>query len=259
MKQPKVSVPHITVGTSGWQYRDWNGLFYPADIKGKAQLGYFAKHFKSVEINSTFYHVPRISSVENWAVSVPADFRYVIKMNRFLTHTKRLTSDDEFTEKLQQFLGLLQPLKGKLAAILVQLPPSMLVANSRLEYLAEQVIDAEQRLGMRLPLAMEYRNASWFNDETFAIMRRYNIANVINDSPNRWPASKEVTADFAYIRLHGRTQLYRSSYSDEELAEWADFMRDYCAGCDQVFCYFNNDYDGVAIQNATSLQQILKS
>jgi uncharacterized protein YecE (DUF72 family) len=251
--------PKVIVGTSGWQYTDWNGLFYPSDIKGKSQLGYFAKHFKSVEINSTFYHMPRLSSVENWAASVPDDFRFVIKLNRFMTHTKRLTSDEQFTERLQEFLGLLKPLNGKLAAVLVQLPPSMRVANSRLEYIAEQVKDAESRLKMRMPLAIEFRHESWFNDETFALMRKHNLANVINDSPNRWPASQEITADFAYIRFHGNKQLYRSSYSSDELNEWAAFIAQECSLCEQVLCYFNNDYHGVAIQNAKTLQGIISA
>lgn len=246
----------VTIGTSGWQYSDWNnGVFYPADVKGKAQLGYFADHFKSVEINSTFYHVPRLTSAENWAASVPDDFRFVIKMNRFLTHTKRLTSDDQFTEKLWEFLELLHPLRGKLAAILVQLPPSMRVANSRLEYLAEQVRDAEKKFDMKLPIALEFRHNSWFNDETYEVMRRHNLVNVINDSLNRWPASKVITADFAYIRFHGNKQLYRSSYTDEELQEWTAFIKTSAKACTQVFCYFNNDYDGVAVKNAKSLQE----
>jgi len=252
-----IKATDIIIGTSGWQYKDWNGLFYPTDIKGKAQLSYFAKYFKSVEINSTFYHVPRLSSIENWATSVPTNFRFVIKMNRFLTHTKRLTSDDQFTEKLQEFLTLLQPFDNKLAAILVQLPPSMRVANSRLTYLAEQVRQAEIQLGIHISIAMEFRHESWFNNETFAIMRSYNIANVINDSPNRWPASKVVTADFAYIRFHGSKRLYRSSYTDEELTQWASFIQTECCSCKQVFCYFNNDHDGVALQNAASLRHIL--
>lgn len=248
---------HITIGTSGWQYKDWNGPFYPEGIKGTAQLAYFASQFKTVEINSTFYHLPRLSSVENWARSTPDDFRFVIKMNRFLTHTKRLTSDDQFTEYLQDFLKLLVPLGDKLAAVLVQLPPSMQVSNSRLEYLAEQCKDAEALHGMRFSLALEFRHASWFNDETYAVMRRYNIANVINDSPNRWPASRAVTADFAYIRFHGNKVLYRSSYADEELAHWAEFIKTSCGTCKQVLCYFNNDHDTVAVQNAKSLKNII--
>lgn len=248
-------IPQVIIGTSGWQYKDWNGVFYPESIKGKAQLGYFATQFSSVEINSTFYHVPRLSSIENWAQSVPDDFRFVIKMNRFLTHTKRLTSDEQFTQKLQEFLTLLKPLGNKLATVLVQLPPSMRVENSRLEYLAEQRRDAEMLLDMKLPLAIEFRHASWFNEETFAVMTKHNLASVINDSPNRWPASNEVPADFAYIRFHGNKQLYRSSYDDEELEAWTDFIMDDCGDCKRVLCYFNNDYGGVAVRNAKSLQQ----
>jgi uncharacterized protein YecE (DUF72 family) len=124
--------------------------------------------------------------------------------------------------------------------------------------LVEQIKDAEKRLGMRLPLAMEFRHASWFNEETFTMMRKYNVADVINDSPNRWPASQAVTASTAYIRFHGNKQLYRSSYSDEELEKWVDFIRTACKDCEQVLCYFNNDYGGVAVQNATTLRRILR-
>jgi uncharacterized protein YecE (DUF72 family) len=250
-------VPRITIGTSGWQYKDWNGLFYPDTIKGTAQLPYFAAHFKSVEINSTFYHMPRRSSVENWAASVPDDFQFAIKMNRFLTHTKRLTSDDQFTDTLHEFLYVLEPLGTKLAAVLVQLPPSMHVADSRLEYLAEQVKLAEQRLHMRLPLAIEFRHSSWFNPTTSAVMRDKNLATVINDSPDRWPAAKIVTGDLAYIRFHGSQQLYRSSYTKDEHANWVEFIKTTCAPCTRILCYFNNDYNGVAVQNAKMLQEMI--
>lgn len=249
----------VIVGTSGWQYKDWNGRFYPEDITGKAQLPYFAKHFKSVEINTTFYHTPRLSSIETWAKSVPADFGFVIKLNRFLTHTKRMTSDEQFTDYLHDFLDLLKPLRRKLSAILVQLPPSMKVENSRLEYFAEAIIVAEKRLKMRLPIAMEFRHGSWFNEETFSLMRKYDMANVINDSPKRWPASREVTATFVYIRFHGSKRLYRSSYSREELEKWAEFINKHCVSCSHVFCYFNNDYNGVAVRNAKTLQQIISN
>ena len=174
-----------------------------------------------------------------------------------MTHTKRLTSDEQFTEKLQEFLASLVPLGPKLAAILVQLPPSMRVDNARLQYLAEQVRDAEQLHGVRFPLTLEFRNETWFNDATFELLRQYNIATVMNDSPNRWPATRAITADWAYIRFHGSTQLYRSSYSDDELAAWAEFMRTACADCKQIFCYFNNDFGGVALGNAKSLQYIV--
>jgi uncharacterized protein YecE (DUF72 family) len=250
---------NVVIGTSGWQYADWNGKFYPRDIKGKAQLNYFAERFDTVEVNSTFYHVPRASTLENWSAAVPKGFRFVIKLNRFLTHTKRLTSDDQFTERLQEFLELLKPLDDKLAAILVQLPPSMRVANSRLEYLAEQVRDAEKKLKLVMPLAVEFRHDSWFNAETYALMRKYNLANVINDSPGRWPASQTVTADFAYIRFHGSKRLYRSSYTTAELQKWAEFIQEDCADCRQVLCYFNNDYNATAVHNAIALRKIVTS
>ncbi|MDB5183139.1 MAG: hypothetical protein JWO47_923 [Candidatus Saccharibacteria bacterium] len=254
MKQNK---PQVIVGTSGWQYGHWNGKFYPDKMKAKDKLAYFAEHFHSVEINSTFYHVPLESSVQNWYDGVPADFKYVIKLNRFLTHTKRLTSDEQFSESLHDFFRRISLLKEKLAAVLVQLPPSMKADNNRLEFVAVEVEKYEKEFGVRFPLAFECRNISWFNQGTFDLMKRYNIANVINDSPNRWPASTQVTADFAYIRFHGNKQLYRSSYSDEELKDWAGFIKTECKNCKTVYCYFNNDFGGAAIDNAQTLAHLV--
>jgi uncharacterized protein YecE (DUF72 family) len=193
---------------------------------------------------------------ENWAMNVPDTFQFVIKMNRFFTHTKRLVPDEQFAQHLEEFLRSLLPLGNKLAAILVQLPPSMKADNSRLHNLAQLVSRNERSIGTTFPLALEFRHSSWFDEETFEVMRRLNIANVINDSPNRWPSSKEITANFAYIRFHGNRELYRSSYSDQELSDWAHFIHGLPDACERALCYFNNDYEGVAIRNAQTLKRL---
>lgn len=245
------------IGTSGWLYKDWDGRFYPADVKPKDRFAYFTTQFDSVEINSTFYHVPRESTLKSWYDTAPSGFCFAIKLNRYLTHSKRLHGDQEFDEALGDFFKRLRLLKDKLAVVLVQLPPGLRADNERLEHLAKAVERSEKQLKMRFRLAIEFRHASWFNEGTFALMRRYGLINVINDSPDRWPASKEITTDAAYIRFHGNRRLYRSSYTDSEMNEWADFITG--TGCDTVFAYFNNDYNAVAVDNARTLIKQLKS
>lgn len=247
----------VIIGTSGWQYRDWHRLFYPPGVTGTKLLPYFATHFKTVEINSTFYGLPKTEWVQRWAASVPDDFVFSVKLNRFLTHNKRLVPDDETAVRLYEFLELLQPLGAKFAVLLVQLPPSMQAADERLTFLAKELAHARRKLKLHFGVAVEFRHASWFNQQTFALMRTLNFANVISDSPQRWPASKEITADFAYIRFHGSKRLYRSSYTDQELADWLTFIRTQAATCNKVYCYFDNDHDAVAVQNAKTMLGML--
>jgi len=237
----------IHIGTSGWMYKDWNGRFYPSEVKGTKQLPYFASQFKTVEINSTFYHMPRTETAENWYKNVPDDFLFSIKLNRYLTHTKRLTMDDDFRATLREFMGSVMCLKEKLGIILVQLPPSFKSDLLRLEQFLTEM------KSYKIPLAIEFRHTSWFTPEVRELLRYYNAAQVVNDSPNRWPADKHVTADVAYIRFHGSTWLYRSSYTDKELEVWANFIVKTCASCAHVFAYFNNDHNAVAVNNARTL------
>lgn len=246
---------HVMIGTSGWLYNDWAGRFYPEGMKDADKLPYFAQHFSTVEINSTFYHMPLAKSVEHWFDITPSDFVFTIKMNRFATHTKHLVVDADTDETLETFFERIHVLKQKLGMVLVQLPPSMRVDTYRLEHLSDKAREAEKKYDMRFPLALEFRHATWFNDQVFGLMRERNITHVINDSPNRWPAAKVITSDTVYVRFHGNKRLYRSSYSDEELAEWAEYIQK--SGAHAAFAYFNNDYDATAVRNATTLQKQL--
>ena len=246
------------IGTSGWQYKDWRGKFYPQDIPLKSWFDYYARQFDSVEVNSTFYHMPKTTAIENWRDSSPDKFRFVIKLNRYLTHTKRLKPDEAFDDWLGDFVRLIAPLGSKLAAVIAQLPPGLKADMERLEHFFESVRQLESDHGMKFPLAMEYRHASWFTEDVYRLMRRYGCANVINSSPDRWPSSRAVTADFAYLRFHGSRKLYGSSYNDDELRKWADFIRRDCAGCRQVMCFFNNDQHAYAPENARRLARLLK-
>lgn len=249
----------VVVGTSGWLYKDWAGRFYPAGLKAAERFAYFVTQFESVEVNSTFYHLPLRETAQRWHDSSPPGFTFAVKLNRYLTHTKRLHGDADFDAALYDFFDRVSALREKLGVVLVQLPPSLRADNGRLEHLAKATAVYEKRHLLKLPLAVEFRHGSWFSPDTFALMRRYNLANVINDSPDRWPASKEITANFAYIRFHGSRQLYRSSYTAGELNAWADFILRAGARCDTVFAYFNNDYNAAAVQNARLLLQKIRA
>ena len=249
---------HIFIGTSGWQYADWIGQFYPAGFKSSDELAYYADHFKTVEVNSTFYHMPQLSTVERWHDTVPEDFTFAIKMNRYITHTKRLIADEATDQTLVDFYDRIARLRHKLGSVLVQLPPSMRLDIERLEHLIAITRQYEQAHHQRLPLALEFRHASWFTPEVFAMLRQHNVATVINDSPDRWPATKTVTGSMAYIRFHGNKQLYRSSYTDAELSDWAAFIREQCRDCTSVYAYFNNDYNATAVNNAQTLLRLMR-
>lgn len=251
-------VMQLHIGTSGWIYRDWIGPFYPTNMKASDKLAFYAGQFQTVEINSTFYRVPTASTVRRWHDMAPKGFKYAVKLNRYLTHTKHLLPDKEFDTALGEFFDLLSLLKGRLGVVLVQLPPSMKLDPARITHLHQLVQKFEKQHRMKFPLAIEFRNKSWFTPEIFKLLHKLHIATVIIDSPGRWPATQTITGGMAYIRLHGHTQLYRSSYSDPELADWLAYLKreGEAKGCKQAFIYFNNDYNGVAIENARTMLQL---
>lgn len=244
------------IGTSGWLYKDWDKRFYPPKMKGTDKLPFFAEHFSTVEINSTFYHMPTPKSTQRWYDETPKNFLFAVKLNRYLTHTKKLVPDDDFADSLEDFYKNIAPLQEKLGVMLVQLPPTLKINLSRIEALASQHKKLQKKLHVTFPLAVEFRHASWLEPKTFILLRKLGIAMAIIDSPGRWPASKEVTADILYIRFHGSKWLYRSHYTGKELKDWADFIKKHSRG-KKVFAYFNNDHAAAAITNAVQLKKLL--
>lgn len=249
----------VVIGTSGWLYHDWIGRFYPKDLKTAETLSYFTHQFKSVEINSTFYHLPKAESVQNWFKTAPEDFAFSVKLSRYCTHNKRLIIDDDGLKALQDFFDRTQYLQYKFAVLLVQLPPSMHENNERLELFLRSVAMLKDAYKLRCGVAIEFRHKSWFNAKTYTLLRSHNAALVINSSPKRWPESHELTADFAYIRFHGSKWLYRSSYTQHELQDWSDFIANLPASCKTVYAYFNNDYKANAVANARTLLEIVQN
>ncbi|MCX7988240.1 MAG: DUF72 domain-containing protein [Thermodesulfovibrio sp.] len=232
------------VGTSGWQYGHWKGIFYPPDLKYSEWLQFYSKNFLTVEINVTFYRDVRSSTFQQWYSKVNRDFIFSLKMTRNITHFKRLRIDKE---TIDRFIERVSFLREKLGVILIQLPPSLKFDESLINEFC-------QFLDKKYSYAIEVRNKTFINDNFFIILQRENIAFCIADSAGRYPYYEAITADFVYIRLHGSQRLYASEYTDEELLEWAKKLKNWNR---LSYIYFDNDYMGYAIKNALKLKKLL--
>ncbi len=235
----------IYIGTSGWFYRSWQSVFYPSDLPTHKWLRFYAMHFNTVEINSTFYRVPSVNTVKGWIRKLPEDFHLTCKVNRIITHRKRLR---DVEKEMSNFLDILSPIRQRHGMLLFQLPSSIKMDLSVLdEFLSG--------LPKGLRYSFEFRNKRWFSDSVFDILSRYNVAFVSVSAPEL-PDDIVVTADFVYIRFHGKTRWYDYLYSDDELSRWADRIKEHAEEHD-IYCYFNNDVGGYAIRNARYLQSLL--
>ncbi len=234
----------IYLGTSGWSYPGWKGVFYPPDLASKHWLEFYAERFPTVEINMTFYRLPTPGMLKGWCERTPPRFRFTLKAFRLITHLKKLR---HVTGDVRDFNKLADGLGEKLGCILFQLPPSVTVD---LELLAEflRTLSAGHRN------VIEFRHPSWYDERVFEILRKRRTALCIVPS-GRVPSTPVETSELAYIRFHGPGGNYASSYSDAELAEWAASIgRVKAAEC---FVYFNNDYQGYAVANCFRLTEML--
>ncbi|MFH1428197.1 MAG: DUF72 domain-containing protein [Candidatus Margulisiibacteriota bacterium] len=237
-------MPNFHIGTSGWSYKDWNGRFYPEDIPERDHLPYYQKNYKTVEINSTFYHLPSEKNVVSWYNNTDEEFIFAVKASRYITHVKRLI---DCGEPVQNFFTVIDHFQHKCGPILWQLPPNMNKNEVRLkEFIA--------LLPKNFKHAFEFRNPEWFTDSVYEILRKNDCAFVIYDMPGL-QTPEIITADFAYVRFHGAENLYNSRYSDEELLKWKAKMRDWQVK--DAYIYFNNDSHAWAVENAMFLKEIL--
>lgn len=241
------------VGTSGWNYAGWRGLFYPEGLPSRQYLAFYAGEFGTTEVNYSFYHLPRPQTYANWAAQVPEGFVFAVKASRLVTHIKRLKA---VAEPWRTFVGNARGLGTRLGPILLQFPPSLAKDEARLkQFLALARREARGKPPLRL--VFEFRHESWFTDPVYRLLRAHGAALCIADSP-RYPRRDVVTADFTYFRFHGRTRLFASRYTTGELAEEARGMaRQLAAGLD-VYVYFNNDAEGHAVENARALGALLR-
>ncbi len=277
----------IYIGTSGWQYYHWYNKFYPENLKSKDFLSFYSQHFKTVEVNTSFYHFTKRSTFEKWLKEVPDDFLFSIKLHRLFTHFRRLKLKTRINtdktrinadkmrmgadEKVKDDLTLLKEtiesykvLGKNLGVILIQLPPGLrkdtnLLKNflKILKNVSSQrfaVNENKVRISLRkFPrFAIEFRHKSWLDKEVYKILKQNKIAFVISDSP-RWPTEIVKTTDFVYARFHGKPKLFASKYSKEELKDYAEKIKKLKPKT--LFAYFNNDFEGYAVENAKGFKE----
>jgi uncharacterized protein YecE (DUF72 family) len=248
----------IYVGTSGWHYDDWTRLFYPSDIKGYRELTYHAQHFNTVENNSSFYRIAGEGTYKTWDRMTPIGYKFSIKLNKFITHTHHLEINDEVIEKIQFILQTTQILKEKLGAVLIQLPASFKYDPAKLDTFLAYFTKEVRNKKYVFDIAIELRNKYWFTDELYTLLKKYNVALVAGQS-SRWPQIRQITANVAYIRMHGPEKLFSSSYSSEQLNEWVTYIDSMPKYIKRVYVYFNNDFHGYAIDNAKEIYSLVKN
>ncbi len=238
-------MPEVRIGTSGWSYEHWKDNFYPKGLKSRDWLKFYGDVFSTVEINNTFYHMPSESAVQNWHSQVPHEFLFSIKASNYITHIKRLQSCEESVQFLYKRL---EGLKSKLGPILFQLPPSFR-AN------LERFNDFIKCLDKKHRHVFEFRHESWYIPEIYDLMSKHKIALCITDL-NGTLSPEEITTDFTYIRLHGPHTAYQGFYTPSQLRTWKKKIEAWSSHL-SVYCYFDNDEKGFAIQDAKKLQKLL--
>jgi len=245
---PEAGAGAVRIGCSGWNYAHWRERFYPRGCPPSRWLRFYAQYFDTVEVNSTFYRLPTKKAVAGWVEQSPEGFLLTIKASRYLTHIKRLTDLDQ---GLARFYERLEPLLGspKLGPVLWQLPESFRRDDDRLAGALA-----------RLPAGrhcFEFRHASWFQPEVYALLREHAVALVIGDHPVRPFQSHELTTDWTFIRFHYGSRGRNGNYSQRELEAWAERIAAWRDGAD-VYAYFNNDWNAYAIKNALWLEKRLR-
>jgi uncharacterized protein YecE (DUF72 family) len=232
------------IGCSGWSYKDWRGVLYPPGVPTSRWLECYASHFDTVEVNATFYGLPKEETVRNWAAQVPDDFLFAVKASRYLTHVRRLK---EIGTALKRFWAPLEPLResGKLGPVLWQLPESFHRDDATLEGALAKLPKAQH--------CFEFRHASWFSEDVYSLLERHGASLVLPDDARRELPRASPAGPIVYLRLHYGGRGRDGNYSERELDTWRRRVAAWRAKRD-VFVYLNNDWNGFAPRNAESLQ-----
>lgn len=238
--------PALRIGTSGWVYKHWQGVFYPLRLPADRQLPYYAERFDTVEINFSYYRLPERRAFENWAAQTPADFCCAVKGSRFLTHMKKLKDPEEPLERLMERA---RGLGDKLGPLLFQLPPNWSANLARFEgFMAALAPYRPQRF------AVEFRHRSWLNAAIYTLLERAGVALCLPVGPHV-PLDRRLTAPWTYLRMHQGQ--HGAGYGEDELAHWAEQIRRFLDQGADTYVYFNNDPEGHAVRDAERLGQML--
>ncbi len=237
----------IFIGTSGWNYNHWRKHFYPEKLPVRSWLEYYTENFDTVEINNSFYQLPKENAIKNWMETTPGNFTFAVKASRYITHMKKLKEPEDAFSK---FFDRIKMLGKKLGPALFQLPPRWHADPDRLAAFMKLI-------PKKLRVAFEFRDDTWWKDNILDILKKHNAAFCIYelDGVN---SPVEITADFIYLRMHGPKGSYEGSYDDSELAEWADKIKKWSRKGLDVYCYFDNDEKAYAAKNALTLKRMLE-
>jgi uncharacterized protein YecE (DUF72 family) len=236
----------VRIGCSGWIYRHWRELFYPARLAQHRWFAFYADTFETVELNTSFYHLPRPETFTKWRDQAPPGFRYAVKAPRFITHMKKLK---ECAEPVEEFLRRARNLDGAIGPILYQLPPRWALNRERLE-------EFIALLPPDLAHVFEFREKSWMTEEVLALLEASGVSFCAHDMPGL-KTPRRAAGPIAYVRFHGGTGKYIGRYPDETLLAWTDWIVGQARAGRDVWCYFNNDIGGHAIHDALTLRAMV--
>lgn len=235
------------IGCSGFHYKEWKGIFYPESLPQKDWFQFYSQHFNTLELNTTFYRFPILSSLENWYNISPADFLFSVKVPRLITHYKKFSDCHRLIDDFYNLVT--KGLKEKLGPVLFQLPPNFSYTNERLELIIKSVYKEYKNV-------FEFRDASWWKQKIFSQLKKENITFCGIDYPGL-NNSAIVTNNIAYYRFHGRPKLYYSSHKICDLKIVADSLHGH-KKIREAFIYFNNTATRAAIRNARWLKKYIK-
>ncbi len=239
--------PGCRIGTSGYQYDHWRGVFYPEGLPKREWFGHYAGTFDAVEINNTFYQLPSEETFRSWRAAAPRSFLFILKFSRYGTHMKKLKDP---AGSIGAFLDRARLLGDHLGPVLVQLPPNWRADPERLDAFLSEAPNEHR-------WAVELRDPSWLVDEVYDVLRHHNAALVVHDMMEDHP--RTVTADWVYLRFHGPGEAdYEGSYSPQALSGAARRMRGHMERGRDAFAFFNNDQHGHAVRNARDLKRYLR-
>lgn len=238
----------LYVGTSGWQYPHWRRVFYPEKLTQRTWLQYYAERFQTAEVNNTFYNLPERSVFERWRASTASDFTFALKMSRYLTHLKRLR---DAQAPVRLFLERAAGLGEKRGPILLQLPPRFRV-NVPLLAAALEVFDRSVRV------AVEFRDETWFTDETRQALESRGVALCLADSPRRKQPLWR-TAAWSFVRFHEGAGSHAPGYERDALQRWVARIAQMWSPSEDVYAYFNNDAFGYAIKDAVTFAELARA
>jgi uncharacterized protein YecE (DUF72 family) len=241
------------IGTSGWNYKHWRNLIYPERLAAKRWLHFMTQHFDTVEVNTSFYRIPKAESVSAWQQNTPGDFLFALKLWRGITHYRKLLNSGQFTANFLDVIQVLEP--SRRAPLLIQLPPGQ---GKDLPKLMSYVNELRSLSDGAWRIAVEFRHSSWIDLETRQTLTSEDVALCVHDMEAKGETDQPNESSFVYVRRHGSGGgRYSGNYPPEAIASDARSIRNWIGEDRDVFVYYNNDIGGHAFWNAKELKRLV--